>query len=591
MDIKDHTTTEEISKIDLLKSGSEENKQATAHRREEAAESMEFNKLYEESLKTIQKGEVLQGKIISINRDYVVVDVGCKSEGQVPIEEFIGEDGQVHASVGEIIDVYLERQGREDSLSLLSKSRADGIRTWDTIERNFSEGSSIEGKIVGKVKGGFNVDIGIKAFLPASQADLRPVKDAGSLLGNKYRFKILKINRDRSNVILSRRALLNEERKALKNKTLSTIAEGQPVEGKVKNITDYGIFVDLGGIDGLLHITDMSWGRVEHPSRVYKLGDTIKVKILSVDRRNEKISLGLKQLTPDPWESVTDKYPPGTRVKGKVVSLADYGAFVELEEGVEGLVHISEMSWNKKIRHPQQVLSMGDTVEVMTLDTDAKDKRISLGLKQVTSNPWDVITEKYPVGTVLEGKIKNITDFGIFIGIEEEIDGLIHISDLSWTKKIKHPAELYKKGQLINAVVLNIDSEHKKFSLGIRQLQPDPWSKVSSVYPVGTRVNGTITNIADFGIFIQLEEGIEGLVHASEVNRDKSKNIRELYKTGDMVTAQVINISPEKKKIGLSIKRLEIEEEKSLTSGYLAKDKNATSTLGDLLKRELANNH
>ncbi|MEW5948087.1 MAG: 30S ribosomal protein S1 [Thermodesulfobacteriota bacterium] len=591
MDMKNHTTTEEMSKTDLLKSDSEENKQDTAHRSQEAAESLEFNKLYEESLKTIQKGEIFQGKIISINRDYVLVDVGCKSEGQVPIEEFTDEDGQVQASVGETIDVYLERRGREDGLSLLSKKRADRIKSWDTIEQNFSEGSSIEGKIVGKVKGGFNVDIGINAFLPASQADLRPIKDTESLIGNKYRFRILKINRDRSNVILSRRALLNEERKALKNKTLSTIAEGQTVEGKVKNITDYGIFVDLGGIDGLLHITDMSWGRVEHPSSVYRPGDAIKAKILSVDRGNEKISLGLKQLISDPWESVTDKYPPGARVQGRVVSLAEYGAFVELEEGVEGLVHISEMSWNKKIRHPHQVLSMGDTVEVMVLNTDAKAKRISLGLKQVKPNPWDVIAEKYPVGTVIEGKIKNITDFGIFIGIEEEIDGLIHISDLSWTKKIKHPAELYKKGQLIKAIVLGIDSEHKKFSLGVKQLQPDPWSKVSSVYPAGTRVTGAITNITDFGIFIQLEEGIEGLVHASEVSRDKSKDIRELYKTGDMVTAQVINISPEKKKIGLSIKKLEIEEEKSSANGYLAKDENATSTLGDLLKRELANNH
>ncbi|MDO9463577.1 MAG: 30S ribosomal protein S1, partial [Deltaproteobacteria bacterium] len=409
MDIKDHTTTEEISKTDLLKSDSEENKQDMAPNRQEAAESLEFNKLYEESLKTIQKGEILRGKIISINRDYVVVDVGCKSEGQVPIEEFTGEDGQVQASVGETIDVYLERQGREDSLSLLSKKRADRIKAWDTIEQNFSEGSSIEGRVVGKVKGGFNVDIGIIAFLPASQADLRPVKDEQSLIGNKYRFRILKINRDRSNVILSRRALLNEERKALKNKTLSTIAEGQTVEGKVKNITDYGIFVDLGCIDGLLHITDMSWGRVEHPSSVYKPGDTIKVKILSVDQGNEKISLGLKQLIPDPWESVADKYPPGARVRGRVVSLTDYGAFVELEEGVEGLVHISEMSWNKKIRHPHQVLSLGDIVEVMALNTDAEARRISLGLKQVTPNPWDVIAEKYPVGTVIEGKIKNIT--------------------------------------------------------------------------------------------------------------------------------------------------------------------------------------
>lgn len=585
MNEQNNTATEEISKMDPLKEGSEENKQETA-------KSREFNKLYEESLKVIQTGEILPGKIISIGKDYVMVDVGHKSEGQVSIEEFISEEGgEIHASIGETIDVYLEKQADEEGVLFLSKKRADKMKAWNNIEQNHREGSIIEGKIAGKVKGGLVVDIGVNAFLPASQVDLKPVKHLDSLIGNKYHFKILKINRKRSNIVLSRRVVLDEERKALKAKTLSTIAEGQTVEGKVKNVTDYGLFVDLGGIDGLLHITDMSWGRVGHPSRLYKIGDPIRVKVLNFDRENEKVSLGLKQLTPDPWESVTDNYPPGIRVTGKVVSLTDYGAFVELEEGVEGLVHVSEMSWDKKMRHPSQVLTLGDVIEVMVLNTDAKAKRISLGLKQIKPNPWDEISEKYPEGTVIEGKIKNITDFGIFVGIEEGIDGLIHISDLSWTKKVRHPAELYKKGQFIKAIVLNIDREHEKFSLGVKQLQPDPWSKVCTAYSVGTTVSGIITNVTDFGIFVELEKEIEGLIHVSEVSRNKSKNILEKFNVGDTVTAQVINVSPEKRKIGLSIKKLEIEEAKSLyNNDYHSKDENASSTLGDLLKKELPNN-
>lgn len=558
----------------------------------ETGESREFDELYEKSFKVMQEGEILPGKIISIDKDYVMVDVGYKSEGQVPINEFTGEDGQVDVSVGETIDVYLEKQADEDGVFTLSRKRAAKIMAWSNIEQNHKEGSVIEGRVMGRVKGGLIVDIGINAFLPASQADLRPVKNLDSLIGNTYRFKILKINKKRSNVVVSRRILLDEERKELKAKTLSAIAEGQEVEGKVKNITDYGIFIDLGGIDGLLHITDMSWGRVEHPSKVYKIGDPIRVKVLTFDHKNEKVALGLKQLMPDPWESVTRNYPPGTRTTGKVVSLTDYGAFVELEEGVEGLVHVSEMSWDKKIRHPSQVLALGDTIEVMVLNSDAKAKRISLGLKQIKPNPWDVVAEKYPVGTVIEGKIKNITDFGIFVGIEEGIDGLIHISDLSWTKKIRHPTELYKKGQPIKAVVLNIDREHEKFSLGVKHLAPDPWSKVSSTYPVGAKVSGTITNVTDFGIFVQLEEGIEGLVHVSEISQDKSNNILKQFNPGDTVTTQVINASPEKRKIGLSIKRLALQEEESLSDNAynIGKEQNAASTLGDLLKRELRNN-
>ncbi len=550
----------------------------------------EFNEFYEESFKNIQEGDILEGRIISVAKDYVMVDVGYKSEGQIPISEFTSENGEVDATVGKTIDVYVEKQGGEDRMLLLSRNRAINIRAWSNIERVFNENLTIQGKVQGRVKGGYTVDIGIPAFLPASQADIRPTKDSDDIIGNTYDFKILKLNRKRSNIVVSRRTLLEEQRKDLKAKTLATLSEGQVVAGTVKNITDYGVFVDLGGIDGLLHVTDMSWGRVEHPSKLYKTGDPITVKILGFNPENEKVSLGTKQLSPDPWESVENKYTPDTRVTGKVVSLTDYGAFVELEEGVEGLVHVSEMSWAKKVRHPSQVTSVGDVLETMVLSTDAKAKRISLGLKQVKPNPWDVIAEKYPNGTVIEGKVKNITDFGIFVGIEEGIDGLIHISDLSWTKRIKHPAEHYQKGQLIQAVVLNVDREHEKFSLGVKQLQPDPWSQVATTYPVGQKVSGTITNITDFGMFVQLEEGIEALVHVSEISREDPKAALEQLKVGDSVAAQVISVSSEDRKIGLSIKRLKMEEDKSSYGSYLGKNEKATSSLGDLLKGELTSN-
>lgn len=579
MDQKNYTSTGDIS---VPKAENREEPKPEA--------SKNFGDLYEESFKNIEEGEILQGKIISIGKDYVMIDVGYKSEGQVPVDEFTSENGHVNAAVGDTIDVYVEKRGEEDGLLLLSKNRAVKIKSWGTIERNFSENSVTQGKVLSRVKGGYMVDIGVSAFLPASQADIRPLKDPNSLIGQTLEFKILKLNRKRSNVVVSRRVLLEERREEEKSRTLSSIAEGQIVTGKVKNITDYGLFVDLGGIDGLLHVTDMSWGRVDHPSHLYKVGDEITVQILGFSPENEKVSLGLKQLRPDPWLSVEENYPAGNRVTGKVVSLTDYGAFVELGQGIEGLVHISEMSWAKKIRHPSQLVNVGDVIEVMVLSTDAKAKRISLGLKQVRPNPWDVIEEKYPKDTVIEGKIKNVTDFGIFVGIEEGVDGLIHISDLSWTKRLKHPGDLYQKGQLIQAIVLNVDRENEKFTLGIKQLQADPWSQVNVNYPIGAKVSGTITNITDFGMFIQLEEGIEGLVHISEVSQDDPKGSLSRYKIGDTVTAQVINVSPEQRKIGLSIKRMKVEEDKSSYSGYLGKSENATSSLGDLLKGELNSN-
>ncbi|HAA05733.1 MAG TPA: 30S ribosomal protein S1, partial [Syntrophobacteraceae bacterium] len=438
-----------------------------------------------------------------------------------------------------------------------------------------------------KVKGGLAVDIGIQAFLPGSQVDLRPVRNLESLLNQTFQFKILKYNKKRRNVVLSRRALLEKERDYLKAQTLADLEEGKVVEGTVKNITDYGVFVDLGGIDGLLHITDMSWGRVGHPSEMCQISQTINVKVLQFDRNNERVSLGLKQLVADPWTTAAEKYPIGTRIKGRVVSLTDYGAFVEIEGGVEGLIHISEMSWTRKIRHPSKILSVGDMVEAVVLDINVDNKRISLGMKQIEPNPWDVIAEKYPVDTIIAGKIKNITDFGVFIGIDEGIDGLVHISDISWTKRIKHPSEVFKKGQEVQAKVLNIDKGNERFSLGIKQLEPDPWQSIPDRYPIGMVIAGPITNVTDFGLFVELEEGVEGLVHVSEISKEKIKSPVGQFKVADIVTAKVINLSPKDRKIGLSMRKVEEHEERSNYHDYMNNAKAATSNLGELLKEEL----
>lgn len=546
-----------------------------------------FQELYEESLRSIKEGEVVRGSIIQVTDEYVMVDIGYKSEGQIPIHEFIDDEGKVTAKVGDQVDVLLEYREDEEGTIALSKEKAAKIKVWDEISTIYNEDGVIEGRVVSKVKGGLSVDIGIQAFLPGSQVDLRPVRNLDSLIGKTFKFKILKYNKKRRNVVLSRRVLLEKEREVLKAKTLENLAEGKVLEGTVKNITEYGVFVDLGGIDGLLHITDMSWGRVGHPSEMCSIGDRIKVMVLSFDPSRERVSLGLKQLTPDPWTTVDQRYPMGTRVKGKVVSLTDYGAFVELEPGIEGLIHVSEMSWTAKIRHPSKVVSVGNQVEAVVLNLNKDNRRISLGMKQVEPNPWDIIGEKYPVGTTIQGKIKNITDFGLFIGIDEGIDGLVHISDLSWTKRIKHPSELYKKGQEIQAVVLNIDKENERFSLGVKQLSTDPWDEIPKRYPVGSTVVGTVTNVTDFGLFIEIEEGIEGLVHVSEISKQKIKTPIGMFKEGDQVTAKVVNIVKSERKIGLSIRRLEEAEERNNFQEYLGSPKAATSNLGQLLKEEL----
>jgi len=554
---------------------------------ENPSEGGSFMELYEESLRSIQEGEVVKGEIVQVDKEYVLVDIGYKSEGQIRIEEFIDAKGDITAKAGDKVEVLLERKETDDGLIILSKEKAAKIKIWDEIKKVYEEDRTIRGKIVSRVKGGLSVDIGLQAFLPGSQVDLRPIRDMDSLVGTEHDFKIVKYNKRRGNIVLSRRAILEADRLALRENTLKILKEGSILEGTVKNITDYGLFVDLGGIDGLVHITDMSWGRVGHPSEMYQVGDTISVKVLNFDAERERVSLGVKQLTPDPWSNAADNYPNGTRIQGKVVSLTDYGAFVEIEEGVEGLIHVSEMSWTRKVRHPSQLLSVGDMVDVMVLNMDAHKKRISLGMKQVEPNPWDVIAEKYPVGTTIEGKIKNITDFGIFIGIDEGIDGLVHISDISWTRRIKHPSEVYKKGEEVQAVVLNIDKENERFSLGIKQLVPDPWNEIPVKYKPGTRVTGTVTNVTDFGIFVELEEGIEGLIHVSELPKDKKGQTLSRFQVDDVIQAKVVNISAQDKKIGLSIRKLEETSEKSSYSNYLNNNAGATSNLGELLKEEM----
>ncbi|MBN2062267.1 MAG: 30S ribosomal protein S1 [Deltaproteobacteria bacterium] len=548
-----------------------------------------FMELYEKSLRSIQEGELVSGEIVMIGKEYVLVDIGYKSEGQIRINEFIDSSGNMTAKVGDHVDVLLEKREDEDGRIILSKEKAAKIKVWDEVREIYEKDGTIRGKIVSRLKGGMAVDIGLQAFLPGSQIDLKPIRNFDSLIGTKHDFKILKYNKRRSNIVLSRRAILEAERKNQREKTLAVLEEGAVLEGTVKNITDYGLFIDLGGIDGLLHITDISWGRVGHPSEMYQLGDKITVKVLKFDKEKERVSLGYKQLRSDPWSEADKKYPVDTKVKGKVVSLADYGAFVEVEEGIEGLIHVSEMSWTRKIRHPSQIIKVGDMVEAVVLNIDSSTKRISLGLKQVEPNPWEVVGQKYPVGTTIEGRIKNITDFGIFIGIDEGIDGLVHISDISWTKRIKHPSEVYKKGQEVQAVVLNIDEPNERFSLGIKQLHPDPWDEIPIKYKIGTRVTGTVTNITDFGVFVELEEGIEGLIHVSELTKEKGGNPLSRFKIDDVIQARVINISKEDKKIGLSIKKLEESEEKDIYRNYLDRNNGATSNLGELIKAGMLN--
>ena len=552
-------------------------------------QSSEFAALFTESLKDRpERDKIIEGTVVRVDQDTVLVDIGLKSEGHVSTAEFRDADGEVSVQVGDKIRVLMTRQDGKKGY-VLSKKKADYLSAWDKIGDACQEGGIIDGTITGKVNGGFTVDIGVQAFLPSSQVDIRPSSDSDSYIGVKGRFKVIKINQRRDNIVLSRRAVLEEERASIRDVTLEKLEEGQIVEGTIKNVTDYGAFVDLGGVDGLLHVSDLSWGRVGKPTDVLKPGQQITAKVLKFDRTKGKISLGIKQTLADPWLDVPAKFPIGGRVSGRVVSLMEYGAFVELEPGIEGLIHVSEMSWTKRVRRAADILNIGDEVETVILGIDMGNRKISLGLKQVSENPWNTIAEKYPAGTRIEGQIKNMTDFGMFIGIEDGIDGLVHVSDMSWTKRIKHPGDVYEKGSLVQAVVLKVDVENERLSLGIKQLEPDPWSLAPGKYRAGALVTGKVTSLTDFGIFVELEEGIEGLIHVSELSREKVASAKEFAAIGDNLEAVVLSCDPKERRISLSIKSVHVAAEKADFEQYMGSQGESTSTFGDLLKKGLNN--
>lgn len=545
-----------------------------------------FAELVESSFHKAQEGQIVTGVVVQITPEFVMVDVGSKSEGQIPLDQFLDADGKPTVAVGDDVEVFLEGMGDSGGGVRISKTKADKIKIWDEIAEICETEKTIEGKVVARVKGGMQVDIGVPAFLPGSQIDLKPVRNFDKYIGETFEFNVLKYNRKRGNIVLSRRPLLDKTRDQRKDFISHALESGEIFRGQVKNITDYGAFVDLGGIDGLLHITDMSWGRINHPADMIKVGDEIEVKVLKFDEDKERVSLGLKQLTPDPWEIADQKYPSESKWMGKVVSITDYGIFVELETGVEGLVHVSEMAWTKKPRHPSKMVHIGEEVEVMVLNVDKEQKRISLGMKQLRSNPWDVIAERYPEGTKIEGKIRNVTDFGIFVGIDEGIDGLVHISDISWTQRIKHPGDFYKKGQTVQAVVLNIDKENERFSLGIKQMAEDPWETVPERYPPGAKVSGKVSSITDFGVFLEIEEGIEGMIHVSELSKDRVSSPHDFTKEAAELSAVVLKVNKKDKKIALSIKSLEKTQDYEQKS-YASSQDVVASNLGDLLKENL----
>ncbi len=552
----------------------------------------EFGELFAAATKEqdFKVGDVVSGSVVEVQSDYVLVDINYKSEGLIPINEFRVVDGVRQVKAGDRVEVLIDRIENENGMIALSKDKADMLRAWTDISKAAENEEIIEGVVVAKVKGGLSVDIGVKAFLPGSQIDLRPVRNMDVYLGKKYKFKVIKFNKKRGNIVLSRRAILEEERDSLKAQTADTMKEGATVVGLVKNVTDYGAFIDLGGLDGLLHITDMSWGRVKHPSELINVGEEIKVKILKYDTEKERVSLGLKQLTEDPWAAIKSTYTIGAKVKGKVVSVAEYGAFVELGDGVEGLIHVSEMSWTKRVKHANQVVQVDQEVEVQVLEIDMENRRISLGMKQLQTNPWVEMKETYHPGTIIEGEVKSVTDFGIFVGIEEGIDGLVHISDFSWTKRVNHPSEMFAKGQKIRAVVLGVDSENERFSLGVKQLEGDPWSQIETKYGIGTQHDVKITKTTDFGAFVELAADIEGLIHISELTTDKIQSVEDFAKVGQTIKAEIITIDKDARKIGLSSKLVKLRETKSDVDDYVKKaTATAKTSFGDMFGDQLKN--
>jgi small subunit ribosomal protein S1 len=558
-----------------------------ASKREVGSEAS-FAEIFEKSQTSnaVIEGEVVNGAVVAITGDFVTVDIGYKMEGLVPIDEFRSLEGVISVKAGDHVVVYLEKMENEQGVMILSRNKAEIIKAWDSIAEACERDEIISGLVTKKVKGGLEVDIGVKAFLPGSQIDIRPARNLDKYLGKRLNFKVIKFNKKRGNIVLSRKALLLKEREKMRVETLEQLQEGMVVQGVVKNITDYGAFIDLGGMDGLLHITDMSWGRIKHPSELFQVGDEVTVKVLKYDKEKERVSLGLKQVQDNPWDKVPEKYHVGDKVGGKVVSIKDYGAFVEIEDGVEGLIHVSEMSWTNKVKHPSKVLNPGDTVECQVLDIDTKNRRISLGLKQLESNPWDLLEQKFPIGSTVEGEVKNVTDFGVFVDIGEGIDGLIHVSDLSWTKKVTHPSELFEKGQKVRAIVLSIDKETEKFSLGIKQLERDPWENIRGRYKIGQAIEGKVTKLADFGAFIELEEGLEGLIHISELSAEPVDKVGDVAKVGESLKAEIISIDARERKIGLSIKAMLKSEERSNLETY-AGNKKVSNTLGDVLGSKL----
>jgi len=553
---------------------------------DEDMDPAEFSRLldlYDNSFRNIAEGEVVKGTVLKVSENEVVVDVGYKSEGVISVNEFLDETGAVMVQPGDVVDVLLERTEDRDGHIVLSREKAEKMKIWDEVEKAFADRKVVIGRVIERIKGGLAVDIGVRAFLPGSQIDVRPVRNLDALRGQELRMRVIKVNKKRGNIVLSRKVLLEEENAEKKKHTLETLAEGKMLTGVVKNITDYGAFIDLGGIDGLLHITDMSWGRVGHPSEVLKVNENIEVVVLKYDQATERVSLGHKQLVADPWTTVMDRYPAGARVSGKAVSLTDYGAFIELEPGVEGLIHVSEMSWSKRVKHPSKILNVGDNVEAMVLGVDPAARRISLGLKQVESNPWHELVEKYPVGTKINGKVRNLTEFGAFVEVEDDIDGLIHISDMSWSKRIKHPSEVLKKGDTVEAMVLSIDAENQRLSLGLKQLATDIWEDFFARHKVGQSVEGRVVRMTNFGAFVELDEGIEGLIHVSEFDDTQGGEKVDLQ-VGTAYQMKIIKLSPSERKIGLSIRAMKSDEIRTDWESYSASQGDGSATLGDHFK-------
>ncbi|MDX9703631.1 MAG: 30S ribosomal protein S1 [Candidatus Auribacterota bacterium] len=543
----------------------------------------DFRELYEQTLSNLEEGSIITGKIVKINPNEVLVDINYKSEGIIPIEEFPDYEDY---DIGDEIEVFLDTMENEDGLTLLSKLKVDKSRRWERTIQKCNEGSVVDGKIFKKVKGGFMVDIGVEAFLPASQLDIKPVPNMDVYLGKTYDFKIIKISEERKNVVISRRELLEEQRDKERERLLTEINEGDLINGTVKNITDFGAFIDLNGLDGLLHITDMSWGRISHPSEMVSVGEKIEVMVLKFDKDNARISLGLKQKSQNPWEAVESKYPIGSKVVGKVVNIMPYGAFVELEEGIEGLIHISEFSWTRRINHPSELLSVGEEVEAMVLSIEKEKEKISLGIKQTEFNPWSVVEDKYPAGKRITGTIRNITSYGAFVELEEGIDGLIHISDISWTKKINNPAEVLKKGDKVEAVVLSVDQSNKKIALGIKQLNIDPWENIEEKYEVGQIVTGKVSKITGFGIFVTLEDELEGLIHASQIADKVPSKLEDVVAVDSEITAMILKIDPIDRKIALSIKEMINAQKQAEETEKVEKEKRAVKEFDSRKKRE-----